>query len=113
MTNGWGKHPGNIDFERIFKDMMNAASVQIKTEPPDIQRNIQQILRNHKNVLLALVGDTVQKKISIDDFKNLLADEQKLIEIELLNASIKLRVSQKATNAAINFLTRVLLAEQE
>lgn len=100
-----------IDYELLFKNMLAAASGSLKTDAPKVQAYLQQVMQNHKDVLVQLAKDRISGKISDADLQAELGDEKEALQAEMEGAEvIAEKAAQDAVNAAVGVLTAAIKA---
>src|SRR5215472_16719235 len=100
-----------VDLEAIFRAAISAATGQLKSGAPEVQAYLQKVMNDHKQTLLKLAQQRLQKQITDQDLQDELDDEKVAIASELQGAqTIAAAVAQNAANAAISALQSAISA---
>ena len=100
-----------FDINTVLKDMSDAIQGILKAQVGEIKEYGKEVLENEKASLQELAEARIKGDIDDAVFEQELAREMKVIEAELLTAKIMTKVAaQKATNAAIDILTKAVKA---
>ena len=100
-----------FDYQQLFRNMINAASGQLKAAGPQAQAYLQQVMQNHKTILLQLAQARIENQINDADLKSQVEQEEEALSAELLGLDVMAKeAAQNAANAAISVLNDAINA---
>lgn len=101
----------DIDFDALIDGLTNVIQGSLESDLPQIREYAKKIVEEEKETLQLLANLRLNGEISDDQFKSELEDQKGIVKNQLLAiGAMSTAAAQKATNAAIKFLTETVLA---